>query len=78
MAEISMSGDGGVAGIRVDGEQQQVFHRSAMLLMGGMSKGSRGNESDGVGGRGCQVVISPRVGGVGPDGIRSSDYEIIA
>ena len=38
MALISISGKGGVAEMRVDGEQQRVFQGLAMLLMGGMSK----------------------------------------
>ena len=38
MALISISGEGGVAEMRVDGEQRRMFQGLAMLLMGGMLK----------------------------------------
>ena len=38
MALISISGEGSVAEMRVDGEQWHVFQGLVILLMGGMSR----------------------------------------
>ena len=54
MVLILMSGKGGVAEMRVDGERRRMFQGLAMLLMGGMSR----SDSQGRSGRwGMEVVV---------------------
>ena len=93
MALISISGEGGVAEMRVDGERRHVFQGLAMLLVCGMSRSdSQGEVVEGAGSDDANVRyrrddISPggewrgvrwcNPGGVGPAEIRPSDYIII-
>lgn len=65
MVVILMSGDGGVAEMRVDREQQRVFQGLAILLMGSMLKDSQRDGSNDVGERCCWVDISLEMSGVG-------------